>query len=110
MAVLGLLSVALEVPDIAAGLKFYGDAGLTGAGDGNLVRFRCDGQDRDCLVLIGGAPRKRLHHIRLRADDLDGIAAKVPAAGGRVVDAPSGFDADGLWITDPHGMLIHLIE
>lgn len=110
MTVLGLLSVALEVPNLEPGLKFYGDAGLSALVDGPVARFRCEGQDRDSLQLIGGASKKRLHHIRLRADELDGIAAKIPAAGGRIVDGPEGFDETGLWVEDPHGMLYHLVE
>ena len=62
------------------------------------------------MVLIGGAPRKRLHHIALRADGLDAMARTVPEAGGRVVAAPEGFESNGLWVEDPHGMLIHLQE
>lgn len=110
MAVLGALSVTLQVPDIMPGLQFYTDAGLVASVAGNLGRLRCEGQDRDSLVLIGGAERKRLHHISLRANDLDGIAAEVPRHGGRIVGAPPGFEDNGLWVSDPHGMLIHLLE
>ena len=69
MAVLGALSVTLEMPDVASGVSFYTDAGLIAAVDGNVARLRCEGQDRDTIVLLGGAERKRLHHISLRADD-----------------------------------------
>jgi catechol 2,3-dioxygenase len=111
MAVLGALSLTLEVPDVEAGVRFYGDAGLVVALEGNSARFRCLGQERDSIVLLGGYPRKRLHHITLRADRLDEIATKTAAAGGKVVDAPpKGLEQDGLWLTDPHGMLIHLSE
>ena len=110
MAVLGALSITLEVPDLSEGLKFYTDAGLEAASDGDVARLRCPGQDRDSVILIGGAPRKRLHHVALRADGLDDIAARVPAAGGAVVSAPEGFEDNGLWVRDPHGMLIHLSE
>ena len=108
MPVLSALSVTLEVPDLAPGVKFYTDAGLEAADDGSVARLRCPGQDRDSLVLIGGAERKRLHHIALRADRLEEIAEHVPAAGGRVVAPPQGFSDNGLWVEDPHGMLIHL--
>lgn len=108
MAVLNALSVTLDVPDLDAGVRFYTDAGFTAEVVGNTAHFRCQGQDRDTVVLIGGAPRKRLHHITLRADDLDGIAARVPGAGGKVIAAPQDFDADGLWVEDAHGMAIHL--
>lgn len=110
MAVLNALSLTLEVSDLEPGIKFYTDAGLTCTVESGIARFRCQGQDRDSLVLLGGFPAKRLHHIALRADDLDGIAAKVPANGGAVVDPPEGFIDNGLWVRDPHGMLIHLME
>ena len=112
MAVLGALSVTLEVPDVEPGVKFYTDAGLVAVieGEGKAARLRCEGQDRDTIVLLGGAPRKRLHHISLRADDLDGIADRVGEQGGKVVAAPEGFENNGLWVEDPHGMLIHLSE
>ncbi|MDF7775606.1 VOC family protein [Sphingomonas sp. AOB5] len=110
MAVLGLLSVTLEVPAIGPGVKFYTDAGLVAEIDGDTARLRCAGQERESIALLGGAPRKRLHHIRLRAEDLAGIAQRVPAAGGDLAAAPQGFEGDGLWVRDPHGTLFHLVE
>jgi catechol 2,3-dioxygenase len=110
MPVLGLLSVALEIPDIQAGLNFYRDAGLIGEKSGDRAELRCASQDRASIVLIGGATRKRLHHIHLRADGLEAIAAAASTHGGQLVAAPDGFDASGLWIEDPHGMLFHLSE
>jgi catechol 2,3-dioxygenase-like lactoylglutathione lyase family enzyme len=110
MPVLGLVSVTLEVPSLEDGLKFYTDAGLEATRGDGMARLRCAGRDRVCVMLIGGAERKRLHHVALRADGLDEIAAQVAAAGGRVVDAPTGFEKDGLWVSDPHGLLYHLVE
>ena len=110
MAVLGILSFTLEVPDLEDGLRFYIDAGLIAATEGASARLRCTGQDRECIILLGGFAQKRLHHITLRADELTEIAKKTPAMGGKVVKAPEGFEQDGLWVTDPHGMLIHLRE
>ena len=110
MSVLGVLSFALELPDLAAGVKFYTDAGLVASVEGDTARLRCEGQGRDSIVLLGGHPRKRLHHIALRADGLDAIAATVPGHGGRVVAAPAMFEGEGLWVEDPHGMLIHLVD
>ncbi len=110
MAVLGALSLTLEVPDIAPGVAFYTDAGLVADVEGDVARLRCEGQERDSIILLGGRPKKRLHHISLRADDLDGMAERVGAHGGAVVAAPAEFTDNGLWITDPNGMLIHLSE
>lgn len=110
MAVLGLLSATLEVPDIEPGVRFYTDAGMTAETDGAVARLRCSGQDRPSIVLLGGFPRKRLHHVALRAEELDQIAADVPKSGGRVVAAPEGFEDNGLWVSDPHGGLFHLMD
>ena len=110
MPVLGPLSVTLEVPDVAPGVEFYTNAGLIAEVEGSVARLRCAPQNRDSIVLIGGAARKRLHHISLRADGLDAIADAVPRHGGTVIDAPDGFAADGLWVRDPHGMVIHLSD
>ena len=111
MPVRGALSVTLKVPSLDEGVKFYTDAGLELVENFNgMARLRCAGQERDSVVLIGGATRKRLHHIALRADELDTIAAQVPDAGGAVVTAPAGFESNGLWVEDRHGMLIHLVD
>ncbi len=111
MAVLGLLSIALEVPSLDEGLKFYSDAGLHGRIESGFARFRCPGQERDCLTLLARPGKtKRLHHVRLRADELDAVAARVEAHGGTLVEAPSSFADEGIWIRDPHGMLINLVE
>lgn len=110
MAVLGALSMTLEVPDVMPGVRFYTDAGLVADVEGIVARIRCEGQDRDSIILLGGYARKRLHHISLRAEHLDTIATAVPRHGGRLVTAPAGFEDNGLWIEDPHGMLIHLSE
>lgn len=110
MPVLSLLSYALEVPSLDEGIRFYSDAGLNASRDGSFARFRCDGQERDSILLIGGAERRRFHHATLRADGLDKIATDVPGAGGRIIPAPEGFDEAGLWVQDPHGITFHLIE
>lgn len=110
MAVLGALSLTLEVPELDAGIRFYTDAGLIADIEGDAARLRCPGQDRDSIVLLAGFAKKRLHHISLRAEGLDRIAADVATHGGKVVDAPPSFEDNGLWVEDPHGMLIHLSE
>ena len=49
MAVLGLLSYTLEVPDLDRGVELYTDAGLVGAVDDRVARFRCEGQHVICI-------------------------------------------------------------
>lgn len=110
MAVLGMLSYTLEVPSIEEGVGFYTNAGLTASIDGNVARLSCSGQERPSIELRGGFARKRLHHLTLRADDLDGIADRVQSADGQVIASPDSYPAGGLWVADPHGMLIHLVD
>lgn len=109
MPVLGVLSVTLEIPKLVEGLKFYTDAGFEATVEGSVARFRCPNQTRESIVLIEGAPKKRLHHITLRADGLEVVAASACAAGGTLVRAPEGDSPTGLWIQDPHGMLMHVV-
>jgi catechol 2,3-dioxygenase len=110
MAVQGVLSVTIEVPDLDVGIKFYTDAGLVAARGVNIAWVRCSEQDRDSIILRGGAARKRLHHITLRADDLDKISRNVVPKGGSLMAAPDGFENNGLWLMDPNGMMLHLVE
>ncbi|QIG78621.1 VOC family protein [Stakelama tenebrarum] len=109
MAVRGLLSFTLEVPDLDPGIRFYSDAGLVADIRGDTAYLRCPDQVRPSIVLVGGAPRKRLHHISLCADELDGMAVAVARNGGKVVASPERFE-DGLWVEDPHGMLLQLVD
>lgn len=110
MAVLGLLSVTLDVPELEPGISFYTNAGLICDRQGDVARFRCAGRAYDAIVLRKSVGGKRLNHMTLRADDLEGIAERVRTQGGAVVSAPEGLNDSGLWVQDPHGMLIHLVD
>jgi catechol 2,3-dioxygenase len=103
------MSYTLAVPSVKDGVGFYGDAGLEAKLEANVARLRCPDQDRPSIVLIGGAERKRLSHVTLRATDLEGIAEAVPRAGGKIVP-PMALEEGGLWVSDPHGLLYHLVE
>jgi catechol 2,3-dioxygenase-like lactoylglutathione lyase family enzyme len=109
LAVLGLISYALEIPELAAGVKFYSDAGLEVAVDGNVAHCRCPGQQRDSVILFGGAPSKRLHHITLRATGIDSMLKAAIRHGGRPTE-PLHVAQGNAWLFDPHGMLIQLLD
>lgn len=110
MPVIGLHSVAIDVPSLADGVDFYTAAGLEVAIDGKRARFRCAGQSHDCLVLEERGERKRLNHVSLFARDLDDMAAAVDLSTGSVVTLPTRSSQSGLWVRDPHGVLFHLTE
>lgn len=110
MAVLGVSGVTLEVPDLAVGTSFYTSAGLVADVAEDSAAFCCPGGQTPCINLVEGGAQMRLHHVTLRANALDHIALSAPAHGGRVVEAPAGFSADGLWVRDPHEVLFHLVD
>lgn len=102
MAVLSCYSFTLEVPDLEAGIRFYTDAGLVAARDGDTATLHCVGHERESITLLGGYPEKRLHHIALRAEALDEISARVVEHGGAIIAAPAAFADEGLRLNDPH--------
>jgi len=112
MSVLGVSTVALDVPDVEPGVAFYGRAGMEVEQTADGVLFRCPGQTRPAITLRGGATSKRLAHIRLRADlsELGAISDRISGLGGALIPVPPGGDPEGLWLKDPNGMIIHLAE
>jgi catechol 2,3-dioxygenase-like lactoylglutathione lyase family enzyme len=111
MAITGPYGVVLEVPDIEPGVKFYTDAGLEVEMQSNSAHCSCVGQDEASIILVGGAARKRLHHLVLRTtpSGLSELTQSVPPNGGKIVSAPDGFADEGLWLRDPHQTLIHVV-
>jgi len=89
MAVLGPYGVTLQVPDIEPGAQYYSEAGLLAKVDGNTAHLTCYAGAHECITLLGGAARKRLHHLSLRADPA--LFDEVRRAASRSIESPSGF-------------------
>lgn len=100
---------ALTVPDLRAASAFYSAFGLDVRPHGNVLGIHASGEPYQCGVLIEG-PCKRLHHLAfgLFEEDLERFQRHIEASGVRLLDPPIGFDARGLWLTDPDGTLIQL--
>jgi catechol 2,3-dioxygenase-like lactoylglutathione lyase family enzyme len=107
----GLHHYALEVPDLAVAAGFLADFGLeTGEKDGSLVA-RCPGRDQEQVRLVE-APAKRLHHVSftLRPGTLDSVAEALERAGTPVIEPPAGATEDGMWVRDPDGTAVQLLD
>jgi catechol-2,3-dioxygenase len=107
----GLRHYALEVPDLEVAEGFLRDFGLeTGEKDGSLVA-KCPGRDQDQVRLLR-APVKRLHHIAftLRPGTMDRLREAVDRAGTPVIEPPAGAGDEGLWIRDPDGTAVQLLD
>ncbi|MGD0065210.1 MAG: VOC family protein [Streptosporangiaceae bacterium] len=107
----GLHHYALEVPDLAVAEGFLQDFGLeTGEKDGSLVAT-CPGRDQEQVRLLQ-APAKRLHHVTftVHPGSMDSIADALERSGTPVIEPPAGAAEDGLWITDPDGTPVQLLD
>jgi catechol-2,3-dioxygenase len=107
----GLHHYALEVPDLAVAEGFLQDFGLeTAEKDGSLVA-QCHGRDQEQVRLVR-APAKRLHHVSftLRPGTLDAVREALARAGTPAAEPPAGAAEDGLWIRDPDGNAVQLLD
>jgi catechol 2,3-dioxygenase-like lactoylglutathione lyase family enzyme len=109
MAVHSLLSYALNVPDLEAGMRFYSTFGLVAAERDSTLAFRCEGREQDQVLLAQGA-KKRLNHLRFGADDagLAAIRAHMRERDVPEIDAPNDPFGGGLWLVDPDGNAINI--
>jgi catechol 2,3-dioxygenase-like lactoylglutathione lyase family enzyme len=107
----GLHHYALQVPDLEVAEGFLQDFGLeTGEKDGSLVA-RCAGRDQDQVRLVR-SPAKRLRHVAftLRPGTLDATREALERAGTPVIEPPAGAPENGLWIRDPDGNAVQLLD
>ena len=107
----GLHHYALEVPDLEVAEGFLQDFGLeTAEKDGSLVAT-CPGRDQEQVRLVQ-APAKRLHHVTftLHPGSMDSVRAALERAGTPVIEPPAGGTEDGLWVRDPDGTCVQLLD
>jgi catechol 2,3-dioxygenase-like lactoylglutathione lyase family enzyme len=102
---------ALEVPDLAVAEGFLQDFGLeTGEKDGSLVA-QCPGRAQEQVRLVQSRA-KRLHHVSfaLRPGTLASVREALERSGTPVIEPPAGAAEDGLWIRDPDGTAVQLLD
>ena len=107
----GLHHYALEVPDLAVAEGFLRDFGLeTGEKDGSLVAM-CPGRDQEQVRLVE-APVKRLHHVSftIRPGSMAAIREALERSGTPLIEPPAGAAEDGLWLRDPDGTAVQLLD
>jgi catechol 2,3-dioxygenase-like lactoylglutathione lyase family enzyme len=107
----GLHHYALEVPDLDVADGFLQDFGLeTAEKDGALIAM-CPGRSQEQARLVR-APAKRLHHVSftLRPGTLDSVRGALDRAGTSVIEPPAGAPDDGLWVGDPDGNALQLLD
>jgi catechol 2,3-dioxygenase-like lactoylglutathione lyase family enzyme len=102
--------VALHVPDMEMGRKFYETMGLEGRMEGEQAVYRCAGRAQDQLRLVPGE-KKEIAWVTwgTRAGEIEQITANLKNAGVPLAAAPAGFENNGLWVRDPDGILVNVI-
>jgi catechol 2,3-dioxygenase len=113
-----LRSIAIGVTDLDAAERFYNDTWhlQTVAKTQDAVYLRGAGQFHHILALHRSRqPEVRNVTFSVTAHaDLDAIAARTPAAGGRVLSGPSGVDEPGggtaVTVADPQGRILRFVH
>jgi len=107
----GLHHYSLAVPDLGQAEGFLQDFGLeTGEQDGVLVA-RCAGRDQD-QVRMTEAPDKSLSHLSFSVapGSLDQLQESLEQHAVTLIEPPSGGSEGGIWIRDPDGTAVQLLE
>ena len=104
-----LQHLALSVPDLEAGRRFYAAFGLDAVERGGSLVMRCAGRDQDQIVLTEG-PKRRTRYLSFgtTAPELAAAKARLEAGGVKLLDPPGDGVPDGLWFRDPDGTLLNL--
>jgi catechol 2,3-dioxygenase-like lactoylglutathione lyase family enzyme len=102
---------ALEVPDLGVAEGFLQDFGLETAEKNGSLLAQCPGRGQEQVRLVE-AGQKRLHHVSftLRPGTLDAVRESLEQAATSVIEPPPGATEDGLWIRDPDGTAVQLLD
>jgi len=100
----------LQVPDASKAVDFYGNFGLDVRRDGNVLAIKTFGHDHRWGSVVEGAKQKALHHLSFGcyAEDFPRLKTRIEAEGIKLVDAPPGFQSNGIWFRNHEGILMEI--
>lgn len=99
----------MVVPDLTVAQDFYSAFGLDVREEKQgLGLYTYGSQQR--WASLAEAGQKQLSHLSFAVfeEDFAPMKARIEADGVRIMDAPAGFDGDGIWFRDPFGVLIEV--
>jgi hypothetical protein len=105
----GLHHYALEVPDLDVADGFLTDFGLETRDAGRALVAQCPGRSQEQVRMTEG-PVKRLHHVSFTISGSDEVLASLERHGIPVIEPPAGTDESGIWLRDPDGTAVQLID
>src|SRR5262249_43956438 len=99
----------LIVPDVEQARKFYSAFGLDVREEGDALHIHTKEHAHRWGTVVEGA-RKKLNFISFGAfeDDLPRFRARLQEKRIDLLDAPQGFESNGLWFRDHDGRLLEI--
>lgn len=97
------------VPDLKQAEKFYGEFGLNLQEENGSIALYTHGNPHKWGSVSEG-PRKALNFISFGCfeDDMPGFRKRLEDMRIEQLDAPKGFESNGLWFRDPNGVLLEI--
>ena len=102
-------SFNFAVPDLKHAQKFYTDFGLDVREEGGAIGLYTFGHEHRWGRVSEG-PSKKLSYISFGAypEDFEGLRARLKQHDVQQLDAPAGFESNGVWFRDPDGTLVEI--
>jgi catechol 2,3-dioxygenase len=99
----------MMVPDLRVAEDFYMAFGLDVREEHNTLGLYTHGSNQR-WGSVGEGPRKKLNFLSFAVfeEDFDPMRRRIEAEGVPLMDAPRGFDSNGVWFHDHNGVLIEL--
>ena len=99
----------MVVPDLKVAEEFYKNFGLDVREEGNGLGLYTFGSDHR-WASIGEGGRKKLNFLSFGVfvEDFEPMKRRIEANGISLMDAPAGFDSNGVWFHDHNGVLIEV--
>jgi catechol 2,3-dioxygenase len=99
----------MVVPDLTVAETFYKSFGLDVREEGNTLGLYTHGSDhRWASIGEGGKKRLRFLSFGVYEEDFEPMKRRIEGYGVRLMDAPAGFDSNGIWFYDHNGVLIEV--
>jgi catechol 2,3-dioxygenase-like lactoylglutathione lyase family enzyme len=99
----------MMVPDLRVAEDFYNTFGLDVRDEGGILALYTKGSSHRWASFVEG-PSKKLNYISfgLFEEDFEPMKRRIEQQGVKLIDAPRGFDSNGVWFRDPFGVLIEI--
>lgn len=99
----------MQVPDLKVADDFYRSFGLDVREEGNGLALYTAGSEHRWGT-VGEGARKKLNYLSFGVfeEDFEPMKRRIEAEGIRLMDAPRGFDSNGIWFHDHNGVLIEV--